>query len=186
MARVPYLTAEDLDPADRELLARPIALYRALGNSPDGLRAVDFPTKWIRNRCELDPRSKELVMLAVGYLTANAYEFSHHVRLGLDAGVTEADIQDLIDAAHGRDHGLGDTERLLFTATREILGDHRITDDTWKRLEAAIGTARVVDVVVIVGFYAGVVRVLDALEVDVEDDYLQYLERFPLPDAALV
>jgi hypothetical protein len=32
-----------------------------------------------------------------------------------------------------------------------------------------------------IAFYNAVVRVLDALQIDVEDDYKKFLEEFPLP-----
>ena len=32
-----------------------------------------------------------------------------------------------------------------------------------------------------IGFYHAVVRVLATLQIDVEDDYMPYLEKFPLP-----
>ncbi len=32
-----------------------------------------------------------------------------------------------------------------------------------------------------ISFYNAVVRVLATLQIDVEDDYLQYLDEFPLP-----
>ncbi|GAA4550224.1 carboxymuconolactone decarboxylase family protein [Pseudonocardia xishanensis] len=185
MALVPYLDAEDLDPADRDLLARPIFLYRALVNSPAALRAIDMPTKWIRFDCELAPRLKELVMLQVGYLMGNAYEFSHHVKLGYDFGVTDDDIRGLVEEAHGRRSDLGETERAVLTATRAIVVDGAVGDIAFKALEELLGRARAVDVVVIAGFYVGIVRILDSLQVDVEEDYLPYLTTHPLPDTPL-
>jgi len=41
----------------------------------------------------------------------------------------------------------------------------------------------IVDLVVTIGFYNAVVRVLASLEVDVEPDYQRYLDQFPLPPA---
>jgi hypothetical protein len=39
----------------------------------------------------------------------------------------------------------------------------------------------VVDLTVTIAFYNAVVRVLATLQIDVEDDYMPYLHRFPLP-----
>ncbi|MCC7274641.1 MAG: carboxymuconolactone decarboxylase family protein, partial [Alphaproteobacteria bacterium] len=49
-------------------------------------------------------------------------------------------------------------------------------------LAAALGTERLTDLVVTIGFYNCVVRVLGTMQIDVEDDYRHYLEEFPLPD----
>ena len=43
-----------------------------------------------------------------------------------------------------------------------------------------LGTARTVDLVLVVAFYCGVVRLLETLEVDVEPDYQPWLDIFPL------
>ena len=97
MALVPYLTESDLDESDRPLLARPINLYRALVNSPQGLRHFAGTGRWIRHGCELDPRLRELAILQVGYLTASAYEsligaVSTLVRANVEAGTVRADL----------------------------------------------------------------------------------------------
>jgi alkylhydroperoxidase family enzyme len=38
-----------------------------------------------------------------------------------------------------------------------------------------------VELIVAIAFYNGVVRLLSALQIDVEDDYKHYLDEFPLP-----
>ena len=37
MARLPYLHPADLKPEDRDLLVRPVHLYRAMANAPGAL-----------------------------------------------------------------------------------------------------------------------------------------------------
>jgi hypothetical protein len=63
MARVPYLDASDLPPEHRDILARPIALNRAMANSPNAARAFAVPAMYIRDRSRLDPRLRELAIL---------------------------------------------------------------------------------------------------------------------------
>jgi alkylhydroperoxidase family enzyme len=40
---------------------------------------------------------------------------------------------------------------------------------------------QIVDLLVAIAHYNGIVRLLSALQVDVEPEYLPYLEKFPLP-----
>ena len=101
MARVPYLEKTDLKPDDQDLLKRPIALFKALVNSPGGARAFSGLGQYIRFNSKLDPRLRELAILQVGYLARAPYEWSHHVKIGYAFGVTDADIE----AAHRRDRG---------------------------------------------------------------------------------
>ena len=48
MARVPYLQQSDLPPEHQELLARPIALNRAMAHSPNASRAMSGLAMYIR------------------------------------------------------------------------------------------------------------------------------------------
>jgi alkylhydroperoxidase family enzyme len=185
MALVPYLSESDLAEADRDVLARPINLFRALANSPAGAREFSRTGQWIRHACELDPRLRELAILQVGYLTASPYEWSHHVEIGHDFGVTDADVADLVAATEGREHGLGELEATVLAAARQITADKRMDHSTWVALEAALGRARLVDLVLVVAHYNAVVRVLGTLQIDVEPPYERYLEAFPLPERPL-
>ncbi|OLT05659.1 carboxymuconolactone decarboxylase [Pseudonocardia sp. CNS-004] len=182
MALVPYLSESDLAENDRSLLARPINLFRALANSPEALRHHSELGHWIRHECELDPRLRELAILQVGYLTASPYEWSHHIKIGHDSGVSDDDVTALIAATAGQEHGLGELESAVLAAARQITTDMRMTDETGALLHERLGKARLVDLVMVVSFYNAVVRILGTLQIDVEPDYAHYLEVFPLPD----
>src|SRR5215813_15625420 len=102
MARVPYVDKSDLAPENQDLLARNITLHRALAHSPNGLRAFGGLGQFIRHKSRLDPRLRELAILQVGYLTRSPYEYSHHIKIGHDFGVSDDDIQALIDETNGK------------------------------------------------------------------------------------
>lgn len=184
MALVPYLSESDLPEEDRSLLARPINLFRALANSPEALRNHAAFGEWIRHGCELDPRLRELAILQVGYLTASPYEWSHHIKIGHDFGVSDEDVTALIAATAGQEHGLGEVETAVLSAAREITRDKRMADETWKVLHGHLGKARLVDLVIVISFYNAVIRILGTLQIDVEPDYERYLEAFPLPESS--
>ena len=107
MARVPYLDPSDLAPENRDLLARPITLNRALVNSPHALRAMNALGGFIRHKSGLNPRLRELAILQVGYLARSPYEWSHHVQIGREFGVSDDDIR----ADRRRDRGSSDEAR---------------------------------------------------------------------------
>jgi len=48
-------------------------------------------------------------------------------------------------------------------------------------LAKAMNTAQLVDLLVAIGEYNGLVRVMAAIEIDLEPEYLEYLVQFPLP-----
>ncbi len=183
MARVPSLSPETVAPEHRALLARPIALNLALVNSPGALRAFDGLGAYIRHRSTLDGRLRELAILQVGYLARAPYEWSHHIKIGHEFGVTDADIHALIAETEGRASPLAPRDRVVLAAAREITAEGAVSAATWVVLEGAFSAEHLVDLVVTIGFYCGVVRVLASLEIAVEPEYMTYLEQFPLPGA---
>jgi alkylhydroperoxidase family enzyme len=181
MARVPYLEPSDLAEADRDLLKRPITLFKALVNSPKAARAFHGLGDYIRYGSKLDMRLRELAILQVGWLARAPYEWSHHVKLGLDFGVTEADIQALIDDTAGKPTQLDVLTHLVLQSAREMTTQGEMEAATFTALQKALGNEQVVDLTITIAFYNAVVRVLATLQIDVEDDFMPYLRQFPLP-----
>jgi alkylhydroperoxidase family enzyme len=56
-----------------------------------------------------------------------------------------------------------------------------ISDQTFAELRQGLDNEHLTDLVLTISFYNAVVRVLATLQIEVEDDYLQYLDEFPLP-----
>ncbi|HEY1570611.1 MAG TPA: carboxymuconolactone decarboxylase family protein [Pseudonocardiaceae bacterium] len=175
MARVPYLDVADLDDADRPLLARPINLFRGLANSPDGLARFHAIGEWIRHQSGVDARLRELAILQVGYLARSPYEYSHHIEIGRDFGLSDDDIR-LVRA----DSPLPDGPTgVVLRAARELTVDQDLTDATWQAVVDAVGVRQAVELVLVIAHYNAVIRVLAALAIDVEPEYRHHLDEFP-------
>jgi alkylhydroperoxidase family enzyme len=181
MARVPYLDPSDLSAENQDLLKRPIALHRALVNSPKAARAFGVVGNFIRFGSKLDGRLRELAILQVGWLARSPYEWSHHVKISHDFGCTDDDIRALIDDTAGKPTTLDRLTRTVLRAAREMTLDGAMEADTYAMLQSALGNEQLVDLTVSIAFYNAVVRVLATLEIDVEDEYMPYLRQFPLP-----
>jgi alkylhydroperoxidase family enzyme len=181
MARVPYLEASDLSPENQDLLKRRISLFQALVNSPNAARAFSGLGGFIRFGSKLDPRLRELAILQVGWLARSPYEWSHHVKLGHDFGVSDDDIKALIDDTAGKSTKIDAMAKTVLLAAREMTSDGAMSDATFATLQKALGNEQVVDLTITIAFYNAVVRVLATLQIDVEEDYMPYLRQFPLP-----
>jgi alkylhydroperoxidase family enzyme len=182
MARVPELAPDDLAPEDRDLLSRPIALFKALVNSPNCARAFSGLGGFIRNKSRLDPRLRELAILQVGWIARAPYEWSHHVAIGRRFGVSDDDIRALIAESRGDATSLDEPARLVLRAAREMTEAGEAAGPTMEGLARHLDPERLVDLVVTIAFYNAVVRVLATLQIEVEDEYGGYLREFPLPE----
>lgn len=179
MARLPLLSPGDLPEADQDVLERPINLYRLLAHLPELARRYRSMGRWIRFEAALDPRLRELAILQVGVITESAYETSHHVHIGHDFGLSDEDIKAVGAETKGQPSHLGERERVVLRAARELTSGVRLSDDTWAALGQWLTDAERLELTVVIAFYNMTVRILGATELDVEDDYLPYLAYFP-------
>jgi alkylhydroperoxidase family enzyme len=86
-----------------------------------------------------------------------------------------------MDEAEGRESTLEPLAKTVVRASREMTEGLGVSDATFAALRRDLDNEVVVDLIVTIGFYNAVVRVLEALQIDVEPDYQQFLEEFPLP-----
>jgi alkylhydroperoxidase family enzyme len=59
--------------------------------------------------------------------------------------------------------------------------DLAVSDETFAALRQGLDNERLTDLIVTISFYNGLVRLLETMQVDVEEDYLPYLDELPLP-----
>ncbi len=181
MARLPYLDRADLPPGLQNLLERNINLHRLLVHSPIATRAWHIFARFIRHESRLNPRLRELAILQVGYLERSVYEYSHHIKIGREYGVSDDDIRAIGEETAGRPTELDPLAKAVLRAAREMTLGLAISERTFQELQQSLDNERLVDLVLTIGFYNAVVRILATLKIDVEDDYKQYLDEFPLP-----
>ena len=181
MARLKYLDKDDLAEKDQDLLARNINLFRALVHSPNAARAFSGLGGFIRHKSKADPRLRELAILQVGWLAKSPYEWSHHIKIGYDFGVTDDDIKALIDDTAGKSTKLDETTRLVLKLAREMTLDGGGSEATFTALGTKMSSELLLDLTMTIAFYNAVVRMLATLQIDVEPDYMPYLEKYPLP-----
>ena len=115
-------------------------------------------------------------------MARSPYEWSHHVKIGYDFGVTDEDIAGLIADSAGHASHLGAVDLLVLRAAREAHAGPGVAADTFASLLTHLGSEHLTDLVVTITFYCAVVRVLASMEIDVEPDYMKYLEKYPVPE----
>jgi len=180
MARLPYLEADQVAPEYRDMLARNTNLHKLLVNSPDMARAFNGLGGYIRFKSKLDPRLRELAILQVGWLEKSEYEFTHHVKIGKEFGVTDADIQALIDETAGKPSKLEPLARAILKGGREMTRDLAMSDATFAEIRKDLSDEHMTDLVLTIAFYCAVVRVLATMKIDNEPQYKEVLKQYPM------
>ena len=175
--RIPPVSLADADPDTRQLLER---LSRLRGDDAAVLNVfgtiANHPTlmrEWLRfatyalTKSTLDPRTRELAVLRVGWRCHAPYEWGQHVVVGRAVGLTDDDVRRV---AEGPDaDGWTPAEVAALRATDELHDRSTITDATWAALTEHFSDQQVLDLVFLVGNYHIVSFALNACRVERDD-----------------
>jgi alkylhydroperoxidase family enzyme len=181
MARLPYLEADQVAPEYRDMLKRNTNLHKLLVNSPDMARAFNGVGGYIRFKSKLDARLRELAILQVGWMERSEYEFTHHVRIGKEFGVTDDDIQGLIAETEGKVSKLEPLAKAILRGAREMVRNLAMSDATFAEIKKELSEEHMTDLVLTIAFYCAVVRVLATMQIDNEAYYKEVLLQYPIP-----
>ena len=173
-ARIAPLAEADMAPELLALLgprfkAIPVLnIFRTLAHAPKAFkRFMAWGGYILSDANSLSPRDRELVILRAGFNWKSGYEWAQHVRIGLDCGLTEAEIA-RIKAGPGAPEW-GDTDRALLTATDEQSADAFMRDATWAGLGEYSEKQRM-DLVMTVAQYTQVSMMLNTFGVQLDED----------------
>ena len=181
MARLPYLEADQVAPEYLDMLKRNTNLHKLLVNSPEMARAFNGIGGYIRFKSKLDPRLRELAILQVGWMEKSEYEFTHHVKIGKEFGVTDEDIAGLMAETEDKPSKLEPLARAILKGAREMVRDLAMSDATFAEIKKDLSDEHMVDLVLTIAFYCGVVRVLATMKIDNEPYYKEVLQQYPIP-----
>jgi alkylhydroperoxidase family enzyme len=181
MARLPYLEPDQVAEQYRDMLKRNTNLHKLLVNSPEMARAFSGLGGYIRNKSTLDTRLRELAILQVGWLEKSEYEFTHHVKIGKEFGVTDADIEGLMAETAGKASKLEPLAKAVLKGAREMVRDLAMSEATFAEIKKELSNEHMVDLVLTIAFYCAVVRVLATMQIDNEPYYKEVLQQYPIP-----
>jgi alkylhydroperoxidase family enzyme len=180
MARLPYLEADQVAPEYRDMLKRNTNLHKLLVNSPEMARAFNGVGSYIRFRSKLDSRLRELAILQVGWMEKSEYEFTHHVKIGREFGVTDTDIQGMMAETEGQPSGLEPLVKAVLKGAREMVRELAMSEATFAEIKKGLSNEEMTDLVLTIAFYCAVVRVLATMKIDNEQFYKEVLHQYPM------
>jgi len=171
MARVPYVSTDDVDPRleNRMIAARgePVEnIMLALLNAPHTASGVLELATALRERTSLDQSLRELAVLAVGREMNSDYVIAHHRNSALTAGVPRARLDALLTG--GELEGFAQVERAVIAYASEVTRDGLASNAVWEALTGFLNTRELVELVTTVAWYNAVARIVLPLEVEIE------------------
>lgn len=138
-------------------------LYRCLANQSVLLKAwTDFA--WtLRADCQTPRVLRELLILRAAQLAGSQYLWNDHVNFAREAGLADSQIKAL--SLWQTSDTFDAHERVALELVEQLVITGHVSDSKLALLESHFSPAEVVELVLTVGFYSMVPRVLDALRV---------------------
>jgi alkylhydroperoxidase family enzyme len=142
-------------------------IFLTLANHPGLMRRyLPFGGKLLA-KGKLPDREREIVILRTAWLCRSDYEWGQHVRIGRDAGLTDAETERIPDGPDG--DGWSSFEATLLRATDELVIDHRLSDATWNALAVRYDDQQMIELTLLAGNYAMIAGMLNSVGVEREE-----------------
>ena len=171
MARLPNVNRDELKPEDQQYYDEIVGSrgsvrgpYGILLHSPQLAARVAHTGTFVRFEFDVPEALKELVIITTAREVTSQYEFSAHARLAREAGVSEETIQAI--AKGTAPQGLTGDEEILVRYTKELVGNHKISDATFNAVKDRFGVQDTVNFTGLIGHYLLVGQILLAFDVE--------------------
>jgi 4-carboxymuconolactone decarboxylase len=170
MSRIPLASIEQQPEPVRQWMARRgnLNVFRLLANAPHVFPGWTQMVDELFESPTVNRRMREVVILRVAHLQGSRYELSQHVGIARNAGLTDQQINAILDTDHPDAAGFSDTERTALDVTTELCTTHRLRDDTFAAAQAVFGDETLTELLMIISCYYGLALVLNAADLDVD------------------
>jgi alkylhydroperoxidase family enzyme len=171
MARIPYVDPDTAPPKTKELFERlpaKLNIFRIMANAETNFRPLVALGTSILTEQQLPAKLRELAILRVARLSRAEYEWVQHVPIAKMVGASAEQV-----AALERDDTgaacFDPVERAVLRATDEIVRDGGPSDATFADLQAHLSHREIVELVLAVGFYMVMARLMISTRIDVDE-----------------
>jgi 4-carboxymuconolactone decarboxylase len=170
MSRIPLTSIEQQPEPVRQWMARRgnLNVFRLLANAPHVFPGWTQMVDELFDSPTFNLRMREVVILRVAHLQGSRYELAQHVGIARGAGLTEQQINAIIDTDDLDAAGFSRAERVALDVTTELCSTHRLRDDSFATAHAAFGDEALTELLMIISCYYGLAVVLNAVDLDVD------------------
>jgi 4-carboxymuconolactone decarboxylase len=175
MARVPYVSREELDAEGQEIYdrirndrnAKEVGLqFRALLHSPKATSHLTSMGAQLRFKSALPDDLKELAIIAIAREWNSDIEWTAHAALAAKAGVSAETIEAI--RTNKSVSSLGDKEQLVVRFVHQLLREKQLSDANFAAAQKLFGTQGVVDLVLTCSYYTAINMAQVALKPEME------------------
>jgi alkylhydroperoxidase family enzyme len=105
----------------------------------------------LAGRGAIPPREREIAILRIALLCGAPFEWSEHVDIGRRFGVTDEEIERVIDGSAA--DGWSEHERAILRGVEELIADKCLADETWDTLARTWNDQQLMELPMLVGSY---------------------------------
>jgi alkylhydroperoxidase family enzyme len=170
MALLPYVDESKASPELRELLNRArikLNVGRMIANSEAAFRPFSQLGNALLTKAKLDPKLREIAILRNAKVCGSVYEWTQHVPIARACGVTEEQIAAMDNWQGAR--CFNEVERLVLEFTDQVARNVKGSAQTLEQLKRHMGTTEIVELILSIGFWGMVARLLETTEVELEE-----------------
>jgi 4-carboxymuconolactone decarboxylase len=169
MAQIPYVDPQASSPRVAEALdALPsLNIFKMLANADSAVIAYLRFAGILLTELELDPKLRELAILLVAARTGAEYEWIQHVGIAKALGIGDQQISAL-ERGDLRAACLDPDAQVLLAFVSEVLDGPRAEAETFAALSARFPPRQIVELLLVVGNYHMLARIMTALEIDLD------------------
>jgi 4-carboxymuconolactone decarboxylase len=170
--RLPLPRREDLDEAGKQTFDRastpggniaglqgPAAVQLYSTRTTAHLQAIN---RYLRFEAGFSPRIREIAILVTAREMDSQFEWVAHEPEALKEGVPQSTI-DVIKYRRSTE-GLDPTDALIIELGRQLWRDHKVKSETFAKLKEIFGPNKLVELVMLMGNYAGTAALLSAVD----------------------
>ncbi|WP_067811415.1 carboxymuconolactone decarboxylase family protein [Actinomadura kijaniata] len=167
--RIPPLPENQWDDVLKAVAATtgPLHVFTTLGRHPELFAAWIGLGSQLLMKGTLGDRVRELAILRTAHHRSCGYEWTHHHRLGLAAGLTETEIAALRQDRDAHPWDAGD--RAVLRAADELHATGTLGDAAWADLAGRFDERELIELVMLIGHYHMLAFALNALRVQPEE-----------------
>jgi len=162
MALLPYGSEESVRKAPVKL-----NVARMIGNSEGCSKPFARLANSLVLNAKLDPKLREIAILRTANVSHSVYEWTQHVPMAKHVGVTDAQVA-AMDNWQGA-QCFNELERMVLRFTDEVALNVKGSREALEALKKHLGPAEIVELILSIGFWGMVARLLETTEVDLEE-----------------